>query len=60
MCGRWVCDHTSEERDQTDEERRRPLTPEEQDAFDSVIDSGYNPHKMAVARKYQHYRPPED
>jgi uncharacterized Zn finger protein (UPF0148 family) len=30
VCGKYLCDHTAEERGQTPEEMMKPLTPEEE------------------------------
>ena len=49
ICGRAICDHTSYEREQTDEERRRPLKDYEQGAFDS----GSDQRKINAARRSQ-------
>lgn len=52
VCGRALCDHTPEERGQTDEEMMRPLSEEEEVAWrNNPSDS---PEKTAVAQKHKH------
>ena len=55
VCGRLYCDHTSIERDQTEEEMMRELTPEENEAWEK--EPSDSERKIAVAVKYQHYKP---
>jgi hypothetical protein len=55
VCGRYLCDHTPQERGQTDAEMMRPLSKEEQKAWANSLDgTGYKPEKMAAARKHAH------
>ena len=51
-CGRYLCDHTPEQRGQTFEEMIRPLNAEEKAAWrDEPADS---PKKIEVAKKNAH------
>ncbi len=55
VCGKWACDHTAEERGQTHKEMMRPLSGEEQKAWENSLDgTGYKPEKIAAARKHAH------
>ena len=51
-CGRALCDHVPDERGQTDAEMMRPLTPEEQKAWEEEPPD--SPLKIKVAREHQH------
>jgi hypothetical protein len=52
-CGRAFCDHTAQERGQTDAEMMRPLNDEESQAF-SQIGIGSDTTKILVAQKNAH------
>ena len=57
VCGRIYCDHTPEQRGQSEEEMMREWTPEEESAWryqpaDSEV-------KIQAANKYEHYKRPE-
>jgi len=52
VCGRYLCDHTPEERGQTSEEMMRPLSPEEEETWRNEPDD--SPRKIEVARKHAH------
>jgi len=58
VCGRALCDHTLEERGQTEEEMSRDLTPEELETWRTEPSDSQK--KIAVARKYKHYKPTEE
>lgn len=49
VCGRCYCDHTLEERGQTQAEMMRPLSPE---AFDN--EPSDSTRKIEVAKKHAH------
>ncbi len=51
-CGRVYCDHTAEERGQTQEEMDRPLSPEEIKAWEE--EPADSRKKIAVARRHAH------
>ena len=52
VCGRIYCDHTPEQRGQTQEEVLRPLSKEEEEVWrNNPPDS---PNKIAVAKKHAH------
>lgn len=50
LCGRVMCDHTPDEREQTVEETRRNLTSEEED----VCLTGNEQAKLDLAKKNAH------
>ena len=50
VCGRYMCDHSPEERGQTVEEMMRPLNAEEKKAFNRGDDA----QKLALAKKNAH------
>ena len=50
VCGRCYCDHTLEERGQTQAEMDRPLSPEESAAFN---ENDFD-RKLAAAKKHAH------
>ena len=50
VCGRALCDHAPEERGQTVKEMMRPLSPEEEKAFQE----GSDEQKIEVAKKHAH------
>lgn len=52
VCGRALCDHSPEERGQTLEEMMRPLSDEEQKAWES--EPADSSKKIEIARKHQH------
>jgi hypothetical protein len=52
VCGRYLCDHTPDERGQTYEEMVRPLSPEEEETWRTEPDD--SPKKIEVARKHAH------
>jgi len=52
VCGRLMCDHSEDERDQTFEEMMRPLSPEEEEAMEKEPDD--SPRKIEVAKKHAH------
>jgi len=52
VCGKLYCDHTPEERGQTNEEMWRDLSPEELEAWQN--EPTYSPRKVKVARKHAH------
>ena len=52
VCGRALCDHSPEERGQTFEEMMRPLSDEEQKAWEG--EPADSSKKIEVARKHQH------
>lgn len=55
VCGRYLCDHTAEERGQTPEEMNRPLSDEELAVWSKHTDGhGYVPEKVEAAQKHAH------
>ncbi len=54
-CGRYLCDHTAEERGQTEDEMMRPMTAREERAWKRY--PADSPEKIAVARELAHYSP---
>ena len=52
VCGRTMCDHTPEERGQTFEEMIRPLSPEEEEAWQK--EPADSPKKIEIAKKHAH------
>jgi len=52
VCGRLYCDHTSKERGQTEEEMMRPLSKEEQEAWET--EPSDSPKKIEIAKKHAH------
>lgn len=50
VCGKYLCDHTPEERGQTYEEMMRPFSEEEQAAWES----GNSKRKLSAAKKHAH------
>lgn len=52
VCGRYLCDHTKEERGQTYEEMMRPLSEEEEIARQN--EPADSPHKIELAKKHAH------
>ena len=52
ICGRFLCDHTPEERGQTFEEMTRPLSAEEKHAFDT--EPSDSPEKIRIAKLHAH------
>jgi hypothetical protein len=51
-CGRYLCDHTEEERGQTYEEMMRPLSPEEEMARQN--EPADSPIKIKLAIQHAH------
>jgi len=52
QCGKYLCDHTPEERGQTYEEMMRPLTTEEDQL--RITEPPNSPKKIAMARRNAH------
>lgn len=52
VCGRVMCDHLPEERGQSVEEMMRPLSPEEEEAWEN--EPADSTRKIEVAKKHAH------
>ena len=52
VCGRMMCDHDPGERGQSFDEMMRPLSPEEQAAWEN--EPADSSKKIEVAKKHQH------
>lgn len=52
VCGRVMCDHSQEERGQSFEEMMRPLSSEEEEAWQT--EPADSPRKIEVAKKHAH------
>jgi hypothetical protein len=52
VCGNWACDHTAQQRGQTNEEMMKPMSKEEMKAFNK----GDQVLKLAAAKKHAHDR----